>query len=163
MSDDVDFDGNEDDSEGIANLRRELKRIKAEHKALAEERDKLAKQARSQNLSKVFEAKGLNPALADLYNGEEMSEDAVGKWAEQYGLAAAAPTAPETPPADDPNAQAAARVNAASFGQDTASVEGAASAAAAEERERMYKTLPLEELVKLGLLPQPQGLFGPAH
>lgn len=160
MSDD--FDTEEMDSDGIKNLRNELKKLRAENKALAEERQAAAKAARDAGLSKAFEAKGLNPKLASLYNGEDVSEDAVSKWAEEFGFAAAAPAEQKQEAQVDPNAQAAARVNAASFGNDGLSQVGELNSVTAEDYSRMVKALDYDELVRLGILPK-QNIFGPAH
>lgn len=108
MSDENEF---ENDGEGIENLRKLYKELK---KANAEQAAQLAEfnaSKRTASVAEILKAKGVPASAASLYNSDEVSEDAVGKWLDQYkdvfGVGGAV----------DENAEAADRVNGASYGE----------------------------------------------
>lgn len=154
MSDETDFT---DDAEGngIKDLR---KKYEAEKKSRGELEARLAvfeKAQRVDTLADVFKAKGLDEAkakaAAKLYNGDDVSEDAAGKWLADY--ADLFPVAQTTEP--DANTLNAARVAAASHGSADSGVAGNSNALLGDpfEIQRLFDTLPHAELVKLGLIP----------
>jgi hypothetical protein len=159
MSEENEFDGNE--GEGIKNLRKEFNALK---KQLEEKDALLAKyQAaeRRNSVAGVLKAKGLSEKAASLYTGEDVSEDAVGKWLESYADVFGVNTpAPASQP--DANALAAQRAAEASFESLEFGTPPAGSPVHGDldELTRAMQTLPMEELVKRGLLPDPNnGLF----
>jgi len=81
MSDDEDLDN---DSEGIKNLRKQFAELKKERTAEQEELSKFRLGARTTSVSTILKAKGIPESAAKLYTGEDTSEDAVGKWLEEY-------------------------------------------------------------------------------
>jgi hypothetical protein len=159
MSEENEFDGNE--GEGIKNLRKEFNALK---KQLEEKDTELAgyrQEKRSSSVAAVLKAKGLSEKAASLYTGEDVSEDAVGKWLESYADVFGVNTpAPASQP--DANALAAQRAAEASFESLEFGTPPANSPVHGDldELTRAMRSLPYEELVKRGLLPDPNnGLF----
>lgn len=159
MSEDNEFDGNE--GEGIKSLRREYNALK---KQLDEQNTELAsyrQEKRSTSVAGVLKAKGLPEKAASLYTGEDVSEDAVGKWVENYAdVFGIRSNSTE----NDANAAAAQRASDASFGNlDTNAGPGNNGQVVGDldELERAMRTLPYEELVKRGMLPASGTLFNP--
>jgi len=115
MSDEYNLDGEGEGKGG--GLRKQLEDALAK---LNTSNDALAKYQASERKGAVREflkAKGVpdeNLNVADLYTGEDVSEDAVGKWFTTYGKAFGVASA--TSEVTDANAAAAAAVNAASGG-----------------------------------------------
>jgi hypothetical protein len=159
MSEENEFDGNE--GEGIKNLRKEFNALKKQN----EEKDALLAKyqaaERRNSVAGVLKAKGLSEKAASLYTGEDVSEDAVGKWLESYADVFGVNTpAPASQP--DANALAAQRAAEASFESLEFGTPPAGSPVHGDldELTRAMQTLPMEELVKRGLLPDPNnGLF----
>jgi len=84
MSDD-DIDNTPDDEgEGIKNLRKQFAALKKERDAEQEELNKFRLGARTASVTGFLKAKGIPESAAKLYTGEDTSEDAVGKWLEEY-------------------------------------------------------------------------------
>ena len=84
MSDDVETVDTQADSEGIKNLR---KQFEQQQKELAEARkqlDEFNKAKRQETVAELLKAKGVSPAAAKFYDGDDTSEDAVGKWVEAH-------------------------------------------------------------------------------
>lgn len=97
-----------EDSEGIAGLRKQYEETK---KALAEAQKTLTDlqtEKRTQSLAELFKAKGLPESAAKHFTGE-VSEDAVVSFATDLGLLQAAPQT-DQPVVLDANAEAAKRL-----------------------------------------------------
>lgn len=156
MSEELDTENNE--GEGIKNLR---KQYEATQKELAEARkalDEFNTAKRRETVAGLLKAKGVSPSAASFYSGEDVSEDAVGKWLEDHAdvFNYKADTTEE-----DANTLAASRVNAASSGR----VEDVVSTTAGRvidpvEALRLFESLPKEELVKRGLVLDESQLWG---
>jgi hypothetical protein len=151
MSDDNDIE----DSAGIANLRKEFEARAKQLEALQAELNGYKAKERVGTVESVLKAKGLEDratAVAKLYRDEDVSEDAVGKWLEENATAFGVTQQSNQP---DPNADAAARLAAASYGQPaTTPIQGQQLPLGnPEELAHLIKTQPFEELVKLGLMP----------
>jgi hypothetical protein len=167
MSEENEFDGNE--GEGIKSLRKEYNALK---KQLEEQSAALGKYQAAERRNSVAtalkakfgdteEAKAKAAKAASLYTGDDVSEDAVGKWLESYADVFGVNTpAPASQP--DANALAAQRAAEASFEGLEFGTPPAGSPVHGDldELTRAMQTLPVEELVKRGLLPDPSnGLF----
>lgn len=160
MSDD-EFDDVES-SEGWKNVRAELKALKEAKDASDAELAKFRAVEREQAIKAALTRKGLPEKAASFYNGDA-SEDAVSKWVEEH--ADVFGVAPGSTPggAPDANAQAAARLAAASGGGNgyTEPALGDNRRVYGDPAELLAKVngdqrLPYEELVRLGLLPDPK-------
>lgn len=158
MSDDNDFT---DEGEGIKGLRKQYAETQKE---LTEARKLLGEfqtAQRTQTVAEILKAKGVPASAATLYNGEDASEDAVGKWLEAHADVFQIKT--EATAVTDANAQSAERVASASYG--TPSIPSVSSndqgqvIGNPEEIRRLLDTQPYEELQRLGLMPK-SGLYG---
>lgn len=154
------------EGEGIKNLRKEFNALKEQLKVRDEEIAGLRAYKRERSVSDVLKAKGVEEKkaakAAALYTGDDDSEDAVGKWLESYadvfGITANTNSGSE----NDANAAAAERTSMASFGSlDPGVSEAGPVVGDFAEMERAMRTLPYEELVKRGYLPDVSGqIFG---
>jgi hypothetical protein len=153
MSDDEDLDN---DSEGIKNLRKQFAELKKERTAEQEELNKFRLGARTASVTGFLKAKGIPESAAKLYTGEDTSEDAVGKWLEDF----ADVFQPKS--GTDENAQNAQRVSDASQGASSTQQNGTDLRVLGDidEIRRALDTLPREELEKMGLVP-PDVQYGP--
>lgn len=154
---------NPGEGEGIASLRKQYETTAAENKRLAERLATFEAKDRQVTVAGVLKAKGLPEKAASLYTGDDVSEDAVGKWVEQYGdVFGIKAQEGDGQQVVDPNAAAAARVAAASFGAaGTEQFTPGQPVGDPEELLQLMNTLPFEKLVELKLLPDPQGgLYG---
>ena len=151
MSDD-DIDNTPDDEgEGIKNLRKQFTALKKERDADQEELNKFRLGARTTSVSTILKAKGIPESAAKLYTADDTSEDAVGKWLEEYGDVFL-PTSAGT----DENTENAKRVSDASHGTSSTSSNDAGQGRVfgdLDEIRRSLDTLPREELEKMGLVP----------
>lgn len=142
------------EGEGIKNLRSQYETLKSQNEQLLSELGTFKAAQRTTTVAGVLKAKGLDDAkaakAAALYSGDDASEDAVGKWLDNYadvfGVAA--------PAAQNDNVE---RVSAASFGTTDTNQNGPTGRVlgAPDEIARALSTLPMEELVKLGYMPKP--------
>jgi hypothetical protein len=151
MSDENDTE----DTAGIASLRKQHDAQAKQLEALQAELSGYKAKERVGTVESVLKAKGLEDrasAIARLYSGEDTSEDTVGKWLEENATAFGVTQQSNQ---SDPNADAAARLAAASYGQPaTTPIQGQQLPLGnPEELEHLIKTQPFEELVKLGLMP----------
>lgn len=71
--------------EGIKNLRKEFEALKTQLKERDTELSGLRAEKRTRTVAEVLKAKGLPEKAASLYNGDDASEEAVGKWLEDFG------------------------------------------------------------------------------
>lgn len=162
MSDDNE---NSTDSEGIRNLRKQYEDQAKELKALRESLAGYQKAERQTTVASILKAKGLPEKAASLYSGEDVSEDAVGKWAENYAdIFGAQPASTQSGTPADPNAAAAARMAAATQSSPSTQSIAPDGYVVGDPNEMLHaiKTLPYEELVKLGYMPKQGGIFDPA-
>lgn len=128
---------------------------KAKAKRIQELEAKLAEftaKERASSLNAILKAKGVSEKAASLYTSEDVSEDAVSKWIEAHAeVLKPAASAP------DPNAQAAARVTAASHGAVNDPVGETSSGMAMGDPDEIMRLLDsassYEDLVKAGLMP----------
>lgn len=154
MSDEIDTPENSD-SNGIANLRKQYEEQKKQNDQLLAELNSFRSEKRQATVAEVLKAKGVPAAAARLYQGDDVSEDAVGKWLEENADVFGAPSRQV-----DPNEAAAARVAAASFGNTAGVQQDPAPGQVLGDPEQILhaiNTLPYEELQKLGLMPKDTG------
>lgn len=147
MSDEIDFD----EGDGVKSLRAALEKANKELAALRTEN-------RSTSLEKAFSAKSVDTKYMALYNADDISPDAVGAWAEQFGFTAAPAAAPSAP-VTDPNVLAAQRVANASFGATEATLppaNGPMVPGNLDEALHVMKTAPIEQLIELGWIQNPR-------
>lgn len=145
-----------DDSDGIKNLRNQYEALKKELENSNKELASFRQQKRSGDVASILKAKGLEEAkaakAASLYGGEDVSEDAVGKWLEDYGdvFGVAANTSEQ-----DQNTLNAERVTSASFGtQPTAGASTDGKIVGdISQMQHLMETLPYEKLQELGWMP----------
>jgi hypothetical protein len=118
MSEENEFDGNE--GEGIKSLRKEFNALKKQN----EEKDAaLGKYQAARTQLGLHGPQGHSPEgqgtaekAASLYTGDDVSEDAVGKWLESYAdVFGAAPQQQTSTTVIDANAQAAQRTSEAAY------------------------------------------------
>lgn len=155
MSDDsFESESSSDGGEGIKNLRKQYEEQKKELETLRQEREQRLAAERQSKVAEILAAKGAPAGAAKFYSGEDASEGAVGKWLEDnadvFGVKA--------PAQPDPNAEAAARVAAASYGSpEVVSNQGNGRVIGdPEELARQIASAPYEELVRLGIMPDPK-------
>lgn len=152
MPDDIDTN----DSEGIKNLRKQFDELSKQNKQLLDELTGYRTADRNKAVGDILKAKGVSEKLAGLYSGDDTSEGAVAKWLEDYGLQGSASQQ------NDPNIEAAHRVAEATYGSDY-SVETPQQGVFVgnpDEIRTLLNTLPQEELVKRGFIPDPKSLLG---
>jgi len=156
MSDDDEL-GDDNEGEGIKNLRKQFAALKKERDADQEELTKFRQGARTTSVAGILKAKGIPESAAKLYTAEDTSEDAVGKWLEEYGDVFHLSSGES-----DENSKNAQRVSAASFGGTTSTdpSTGKPVFGDLDEMRIALDTLPREELEKLGYIP-PDPIFGP--
>ena len=145
MSDETELN----DSNGIANLRKQYEETQKALKEAQSELGQYRAEKRKASVAEVLKAKGLPERAASLYSGEDTSEDAVGKWVEEYADVFGVKQE------EDPNAQAAERLAAASTG-NSASIQNAGKQVLGDPEAILHaiQTLPYDELVKLGYMPE---------
>lgn len=167
MSDDDFNDGDDNNSNSGKGLRAQLEAALNERKELAERLAKFEAAQRKSTVAEILTAKGIPASAASLYNGEDVSEDAVGKWLEAHAdvfkpTATPDESTSEGADASDPNEDAAKRAIAAAFGlpSPVETKPGTKVVVNPEEKLRLMRTLPYEELVKRGWIPEPKG-YGP--
>lgn len=158
MSDENDFD-KANAPEWVKQLRKEAKANKQEAEQLRKQLAEATAAKRQSSVEDVLKAKGIDPSAAGLYNGEDVSEEAVGQWLAQYGKAFGV----KQDDGPDPNAEAAQRVSDASYGNQVLPELPANGNVVGDhaELEHLMRTLSREELQKRGMLPKDSGLFGP--
>ena len=158
---DEEFDAQENDSEGIKSLRKEYQANKKALSEALEQLSKFQKVERQNAVAGVLKAKGIPEGAAKFYDGDDTSEDAVGKWLEAHAdVFQVKSTEQEAPPAQaqpDANTLAAMRVMQQSYGQ--APADAGAHSVDPEEKLRLLNSLPTDELVKLGWIPDPKSLI----
>jgi hypothetical protein len=96
------FDGDEEDNNGQdagpKALRDRLKSLEKENRELKEQNTTLSKRVRTTSVSDVVKAKGYNPKVAALIPADiEASEDAIGKWLEEFADVFSLKKTEETP------------------------------------------------------------------
>lgn len=162
MSEEFETDENQNDSEGIKNLRKQFEAQKKELAELREFREQTTQEKRLTTVAEFLKAKGIPESAAKFYDGDDTSEDAVGKWLEANADVFQIKTAESVPgdPAPDANAQAAQRVTAQSYGATPAVPTPNGASVDPIEGERLMRTLPYEELEKLGFVPPRDKLHG---
>ena len=161
MSDDLDTEvETQSDSEGIKSLRKQFEAQKKELAELREFREKASREQRQSSVAEVLKAKGIPAGAAKFYDGDDTSEDAVGKWLEAHAdvFQIKSPEGDDGQQVDE-NAQAAKRVTTQSFGTTTNHAP-LGRAMDPEEALRLIQTQPYEELEKLGLVPPREKLHG---
>lgn len=82
MSDEFD---DTQESEGIKSLRKAHDALKKQNDELLGELNKFRADQRKQSVAGILKAKGLPEKAASLYSGDDASEEAVGKWIEEFG------------------------------------------------------------------------------
>lgn len=159
MSDEIDTN----ESEGIASLRKAHDKLKSELDSALKELGTYRAEKRSQTVGEYLKAKGVNPAAAKFYTGDDTSEDAVGKWLEENKDLFPA-SSPSTTTSADPNLLSVQRVAEASFGTVNSMQNGTDAARVLGDPEALahaIRTLPYDELVKQGYMPPNGQLFTP--
>lgn len=154
--------------EGIKNLRKEFEALKTQLKERDTELSGLRAEKRTRTVAEVLKAKGLPEKAASLYNGDDASEEAVGKWIEDYGDVFGLKQGNQQSDAEQRQAAEIQRVQQAAFGQSPASNIGQAPAIAPfvvdpVEALNSMKTLTYEQLVEQGFLPNVAGTMWDTH
>lgn len=156
MSDEFDAPEDHDEGEGIKNLRKQFEAQKKELAALKAEREQRVAAERAEQVKAALKAAGVPETAAKFYTGEDASPDAVGKWITEN----ADVFRPAVQPQADPNEEAAARVNAASYGEPETpgTAPGGRLIGDPAEIQRAIDTQPYEQLVKMfpSLFPNPK-------
>lgn len=151
-----------DEGEGIKNLRKEFEALKKQN---AEKDARLAQyeqRDRQSTVASVLKAKGLSEKAAALYTGDDVSEDAVGKWVESYADVFGVQAQTQQTSENDANAQAAQRTAAAAFENAEPGFNNLGQVFGdPEEAEKLMRSLPYEELQKRGWVPSTGTLFSP--
>lgn len=149
------FSGEE--SEGIKSLRKAYDAQKSQLDEALKELGTFRAERRQSSVADVLKAKGLPASAAKLYHGEDVSEEAVGKWLEEFADVFGVKSNE-----NDANAQNAQRVSAASGGVADSIATGEGNQPILgnpEEIANAIKTLPYEELQRLGYMPKSGTLF----
>lgn len=159
MSDD-NLSHENDGGEGIASLRKQYEQMKKELDAERAELNKYRTLERQKSVSDILKAKGVSPAAAKFYQGDDTSEDAVGKWIEEHADVFGKPS-DQSDDANDQNARNAQRVADTSHGNARSVQNGPDSNILGDPEEllRTIKNSSYEDLVKQGLMPQTGILF----
>lgn len=143
------FEDEENDSEGIRNLRKQFDAQAKELKELREFREGVERQKRSDNVAGVLKAKGVNPAAAKFYTADDTSDEAINKWLEENGEVFGVPKTEQS--ADEQNAE---RVINNSYGPAPVGEANVSSPLGnIEQLRELYRTHSLEELQRMGKLP----------
>lgn len=112
--DDYDDDDMQDD--GPANLRKALKRAERERKALQDELNQFKAAQREQSIKSLLESQGVNAKIAKFIPSDVSTPEQVKMWLDEYadvfGGASSKPAAQETVE-NDPRAAAQERMNRA--------------------------------------------------
>lgn len=157
-------DAQNGEGEGIKSLRKEFEALKKQLSAVQEENAGLKAEKRSRSVSEVLKAKGLPEKAASLYSGDDASEEAVGKWIEEFGDVFGLKPNEQAP---NPQEQQIQRVQEAAFGQpnfttDTVPANGQLIGDPVELLAQM-KSLSYEQAVEQGLLPDVKGTLYDTH
>lgn len=155
MSEENEFAENE--SEGVKSLRKAYEAQKKQNDELQAELQAFRSERRQSSVADVLKAKGLPAGAAKLYNGDDVSEEAVGKWLEEFADVFGVKSAE-----NDANSQNAQRVTAASGGAvDSIAAGDSKGPILGDPNEMLHamNTLPYEELQRLGYLPKSGTLF----
>lgn len=154
MSSENDFESG-DEGEGVKNLRKQYDAQKKQLDELTSELNKFRAKERTSTVAEYLKAKGIPATAASLYNGDDTSEDAVGKWVETYADVFNLSTnqSKQQSPVDA-NLQSMQRVSNASLGNSGSADLDAIGQVLGdpEELARAMQTLPYEELVKRGYI-----------
>lgn len=148
------------DGEGIKNLR---KQYEAQQRELADAKKLLGDfqaQHRKTTVAELLKAKGIPESAADLYSGEEVSEDAVGKWVEKHADIFQPNSSGGQLSENEQNARQVAGASQGS-GYSTERPPGGRIYGDANEIGHALKTLPMDELIKQGYMPTEGRLFNP--
>jgi hypothetical protein len=153
------------EGEGIKNLRKEFDALK---KQLTERDQELAgykATERKRTVAEVLKAKGLPEKAASLYNGDDASEEAVGKWLEDFGDVFGL-----TQQQDQQAAEQQAEINRlqqAAFGQppNVGQLPNGQQPFVVDPVEALQAmaSLPYEQLVEQGYLPNVKGTMWDTH
>lgn len=144
----------ENDSEGIAGLRKQYEEQKKALDTLLKENEELKTEKRNQSVTELFKAKGLPETAAKHFHGE-VSEDAVVAFATDLGLLKADEASNENNQSDA-NADAARRLSQNSGGSQGLNISpgpGGRVLGSPQEIQLALDTLNYKELVDLGLMP----------
>lgn len=163
MSDENEFDGNE--GEGVASLRKQYNALKKQNDEMLASLANYQKQERQSTLAAALKAKGLPEKAASLYTGDDVSDDAVGKWLESYAdVFGAAPQQQTSTTVIDPNAEAAQRTSAAAYENAEPGFDQLGQVFGdPSEAEKLMRSLPYEELEKRGWVPAAGTLHNPGR
>jgi hypothetical protein len=151
MSTEDDFDQN--DGEGIKSLRKQYDAQKKQLEELTTELGTYRQRDRQSAVAGLLKAKGIPEAAAKFYTAEDVSEDAVGKWASENGSLFGVQQQQE---ANDATSQSISRIGDATHDGDQALPGADAGQRVYGDPEKIahaLKTLPYDELVKLGYMP----------
>lgn len=161
MSDEFDFD--DEQGEGIKNLRKQYDAMKKQNDELAKQLSAFQSEKRQATVAEILKAKGVPTSAAKLYTGDDASEDAVGKWIEDFADVFHVQTEGKAGE-NDANANSVQRISAASFGQNTdapGSTDGQPIMGDPVELLNYVRNAPMEELQRIGYMPKPGELFSP--
>ena len=125
----------ENDTQGIANLRAEHTALTKQVAALESELSGFRAEKRTQELGTLFKAAGKDPAGAALYTGEDVSKEAVAAWLTQHGGALADLKKEEGAPSSQ------GQPNGAPAGDENANPQLAAALAALQAQQQSLQTM----------------------
>lgn len=154
MSDDNEFN---EGGTGIADLRKHYENLKKELDAERAELQTFRQRDRQQTVAELLKAKGVPEGAAKFYSGDDVSEDAVGKWAEENATLFGGQ--PAQTAQTDANTQSAQRIASATYGSVSAPAPDASGRVLGDPEaiQHAIDTLPYDELVKLGYMPKIDG------
>lgn len=166
MSDETNTGQN--DTGGIAQLRKQVEEQAKQLTALSEENAGLRAEKRTTDVASTLKAKGLDEkraaSLAKFYSGEDASAESVGKWldenADAFGVTQGSQQTPPAAnaPSGDPNVAAAQAVQQAAFGTTTPTNPPAGAPIVVgdpAELQRLYEGgASVEQLQAMGLFPK---------
>lgn len=151
-------------------LRKQLEEALERQKAMESELAQFRAGRRESSVAEILKAKGIPEKVAALYQDEDVSEAAVGKWADEYAdVFGVTEGEGEQEQEQDPNSQAARRVSAASFGGGQQLQTDPAPGKVLGDPEKMLAALQgptrlsYKELQRLGYMPSDGAFLAGQH
>lgn len=149
--------------EGIKNLRKEFEALKKQLAERDQELDGYRAEKRQRTVQEVLKAKGLPEKVASLYQSDDASEEAVGKWIEEFGDVFGVK---QEQKADDSQNREVQRVQEV-FSAPETSIDrvpgGGKLVGDPNELLAQMKALSYDQLVEAGLLPNVKGSLYDTH
>lgn len=151
-----------DETGGIANLRKEFEERGKQLEAALARLSEFETKERTDTLNTLLKAKGLE-GRAKFYTADDISEDAVNKWADENAALFGVKSTPSAPPSTPAGPTPVSRINDAMHDQQE-NLPGPSTDTIVygdpEQIQHALDTLSYEELVKLGYMPAETGVYG---